>query len=230
MDLVVAALTRRRRVSGAQPLLTYYDLGTGERTEVSATTFANWADKLAHAYLAMDVEPGDLVAIPLLWSHPGHWVGLAAATAAWQVGAVVTPRADAAAVVSVIGPGTDAADVAGQVGVASLHPFALPVTDLPDGAWDVADVRSLPDTHVEVPSLGDDPAWVDPVAGTLTQADLVAVGGTADRTLVRPHPGWPAVRDCLLVPVVTGGSAVVVVGDGDASAIATVEKVTASTT
>ena len=34
-------LARRVRTDGSAPLITYYDLGSGERTELSAITFAN---------------------------------------------------------------------------------------------------------------------------------------------------------------------------------------------
>ena len=44
----LAALQRRARTEGAEPLLTHYDLAGGGRTELSVATFANWVNKTAN--------------------------------------------------------------------------------------------------------------------------------------------------------------------------------------
>lgn len=85
---VVRSLEARVRSNGAAPLLTFYDLDTGERTELSGRTFANWVDKAANLLAALDVE--GVVAVPLLAARPGHWLGLVGAAAAWQAGLAVT--------------------------------------------------------------------------------------------------------------------------------------------
>ncbi|HZB48967.1 MAG TPA: TIGR03089 family protein, partial [Mycobacteriales bacterium] len=63
--LLAAALAGDR----AGPLLTFYDDATGERTELSTTTVANWVAKTANL-LRDDVgaAPGDRVAVLL----PAH--------------------------------------------------------------------------------------------------------------------------------------------------------------
>ena len=60
-DAIFAAVADHSR-----PLLTYYDDATGERTELSAITAANWAAKTAN--LVRDefgLMPGDVVAVDL---------------------------------------------------------------------------------------------------------------------------------------------------------------------
>jgi hypothetical protein len=51
-------LARRVREGGSRPLLTYYRPAAGERTEFSATSFANWVDKTANLLSTLDVERG----------------------------------------------------------------------------------------------------------------------------------------------------------------------------
>ena len=54
-------------------------------------------------------------------------------------------------------------------------------------------------------------AWVD-AEHSLTQADLVKVDGPPARRLVRAGEPWATCRDGVVTALVTGGSAVVVVG------------------
>ena len=69
-----------------KPFLTYYDDDTGERTELSSATFANWVAKTAN-FLRDDrgVRPGDTVGLDL----PDHWLTVILAFAAWRAGAHV---------------------------------------------------------------------------------------------------------------------------------------------
>jgi hypothetical protein len=87
---IAEALRTRVRSGGGAPLVTYYDLDSGERTELSATSFANWVDKTCNLLTdELWVAPGDLVALPLAHAAPGHWVTAVWEIACWQVGAVV---------------------------------------------------------------------------------------------------------------------------------------------
>jgi uncharacterized protein (TIGR03089 family) len=233
-DLNLAGLlAARRRARGSEPLLTYYDLDTGERTELSGTTFGNWVDKTANLLLDADVEPGDPVDLALVVDHPGHWVALVWCAAAWQVGAVVTPG-DPDAAVRVVGPGaladaaSDAADHPDQLVLAcSLHPFGLGFAPpLPPPLVDYGiEVRGFPDVFLGVPA-GDGPAW-RLADRTWSQAELAtAAPGDADaRSLVRPGSDpVDAVRRALFRPLRGAGSTVVVVGAGSADALAGIRR------
>ena len=216
-------LRQRARARGGEPLLTYYDLGTGERTELSATSFLNWVDKTSNLLVdELGLDPGAVVELRLADAAPGHWVTLVLEAAAWQVGAVLratATEAEADADLLVLGPDWPGHDRggAGAVLACSLHPLGLGFpTALPPDVLDFTlEVRGQFDFHSPTPRSAAEPAWLDDERA-LSQGDLVAVGGegsAAARRLVRVDGPWPTVRDGLLVPVLTGGSSVLVVGD-----------------
>jgi uncharacterized protein (TIGR03089 family) len=226
----VAELLRRRvRRAGSEPLVTYYDLGSGERTELSGISFANWVDKTSNLitdeYL---LATGDEVELQLADEAPGHWMTFVWAMACWQVGAVVQV-ADSAREprLQVIGPSRVAAQAsepapAMEVLACSLHPLGLGFnTALPVPLVDYAvEVRSQPDTHAAAPVPDTAPAWHD-ATRTLTQAELIgaavqaATGSGHGRRLVVASEPWRTVRDGLLAALLSDGSAVVVTGDDD---------------
>lgn len=218
MTAIVSALLRRARRDGARPLITYYDLGSGARTELSGTTFANWVDKTYHLLAELDVRPGDVVALPLAVTDPGHWVTFALAAGAWQAGAVVVAGDDTDAVVTAVGPGR--MDGAGTVLACSLHPlgFGSEAPLLP-GVIDFSiDVRSQPDAHAEEPVAESAPGWRDET-GLVSHADLAAMTPTSDRVLVRPTTPLETLVAGYVRPLLGGGSSVIVVG-GEADAVA----------
>jgi uncharacterized protein (TIGR03089 family) len=212
-----ALLQAQVRSDGGRPLLTFYDDATGERVELSRATYDNWVAKTANLLQdGLSVEPGDRVAIAL----PAHWQTLVWVTACWALGAEVVPRVtDEAVEVAVVGP--DRLDVkAPQVVALALRPLGAPFAQpLPAGVLDYA---------IEVPQYGDRftpytrvdgnaKAWADPPhtqAGLLRAAqDQAAAVGVPDgaRILVtRDRFDLDFVVDTLLVPLVTGGSAVLV--------------------
>lgn len=220
MTAIVSALVRRARRDGGRPLITYYDLGTGARTELSGTTFANWVDKTYHLLDELDVRPGDVVALPLAVTDPGHWVTFALTAGAWQAGAVVVAGEHDKAVVTAVGPGR--MDGAGTVLACSLHPLGFgSETPLLPGVIDFSiDVRSQPDAHAEEPVAESAPAWSDPAA-SCTHADLAAVTPVSERVLVRPTTPLETLLAAYVAPLLGGGSAVVVTG-GDEDAVARV--------
>jgi len=74
----------------ARPLLTHYDDTTGERVELSATTFANWVAKTANLLQdEFDVGPGSTVGVAL----PVHWQTAAVLLGIWSCGATVLDTA-----------------------------------------------------------------------------------------------------------------------------------------
>ena len=85
-DLLTAVLRR----DAAAPLFTQYDDMTGERVELSGTTFANWVAKTANLLQdEFDVGPGSIVAVAL----PVHWQTAAVLLAVWSCGATVLDTA-----------------------------------------------------------------------------------------------------------------------------------------
>jgi len=85
-DLLAAVRTREP----AAPLVTFYDDVSGERTELSATTLANWVAKTANLLQdEFDVGPGSTVGLAL----PVHWQTAAVLLGAWSCGATVLDTA-----------------------------------------------------------------------------------------------------------------------------------------
>lgn len=213
---------RVRSGRGATPLITYYDLASGERTELSAITFANWVAKTANLLDELGGAAGDLVGLELGQRAPGHWVTFVWEAACWQVGAAVAAVRSAGPVaVTIVGPDWTGypTSTASEIVACSLHPLGLGFPDgaLPTGVRDYGvEARAQPDGYVGGSPAADALAWTD-AERTLTQSDLVAYAGPPGRRLVRPSDPWTSCRDGLLAAVVAGGSAVVVAGDDDAA-------------
>ncbi|MET0694142.1 MAG: TIGR03089 family protein [Propionibacteriaceae bacterium] len=217
--LIADRLRQRARTDGGSPLVTYYDLGSGERTELSATSFLNWVDKTSNLLVdEYQLDPGAVVDLDLARRAPGHWVTLVIELAAWQVGAtvVVGGAHRVHPDLLVLGPDWESypGPAADNVLACSLHPLGLGFTSvLPSGISDFSlEVRGQSDFYPASPRAGDELAWLDP-GRSLTQSDLVDVSFTAGRRLVRPDAAWPTVQHALVFPVLGGGSSVVVVGD-----------------
>jgi uncharacterized protein (TIGR03089 family) len=214
--LLADRLRQRVSLAGSAPLLTCYDLESGARTELSATTFGNWVDKTSN--LLQDdvaVGEGDVISMPLAIEAPGHWLTAVWQLACWQVGLVV----------DLTNPYTAAAVVTGRhwqghaerdIFACALHPLGFGFDEpLPDGVRDYAiEVRSHADRYFGYPPEPGAIAWVD-AERTLSQEDLVTVDGPSERRLVRARDPWPSCRDGIVTALVTGGSAVVVVGGND---------------
>ncbi len=189
------SLAQRVARRGAQPLLTYYSAADGARTELSAVTFANWVDKTANLIVDLGREDGDPIDVALAEAHPAHWVTLVWIAAAWQRGCPVNLEATGASLL-VVGPGDDRR---AEVTVAcSLHPLGLGFRPPVPGVIDYAEVFVQPDAHDEASSLLDVPGDVAVRDTRLLLAD--------------PPPGWEAVAQALVAPVLGDGSTVVAVG------------------
>lgn len=226
MTAITAALRRRADRDGSTPLLTYYDLGTGERTELSGTTFDNWVSKTCHLFADLGVAPGEIVASPLVARHPGHWVALITTAAAWQLGATVVPGESHDAAITVIGPSHPAAQggelPAGEVVICSLHPLGLGLDSLPAGLVDYgSEARIQPDATFALAGLDSDLAWSDDTTH-LTFADLGSTPSSAGRVLVHPGDPLETVIAALVAPLLGGGSAVVVAGADDPERVAAI--------
>jgi uncharacterized protein (TIGR03089 family) len=148
------------------------------------------------------------------------------AAACWQVGAVAALTESAVApALRVLGPAqlralspADLADLADagrtELLACSLHPLGLGFSEpLPSPLVDYSlEVRSQPDIHAAIPVDDDVTAWRD-ADRELSQRELTEVdSGPAQRALVETSDPWTTIRAGLLVPLLSGGSAVVVTG------------------
>jgi uncharacterized protein (TIGR03089 family) len=215
-------LARQLGRDPGRPLVTFYDDATGERVELSVTTYANWVAKAASLFVEEhDLERGQRLGVDL----PAHWLAPVFLGAAWTVGlAVVGPDDEADAVVC--GPdGVERwADRADDLPVlaCSLLPmgvrFAQP---LPAGVHDVGvEIWSQPDAFAPWdPPSGEDLATAG-VFGERRQAEtwetaaagsIVAAGG---RLLSVVNPASPPGLPTFTEPLSRDGSLVLVVHSG----------------
>ena len=198
-----ALLDRRLAADPGHPLVTFYDDATGERTELSVKTFANWVSKTANLYVdELMLDPGDRIRIAL----PPHWLGPIFLGAAWTCGLELADDAEDADV-AIVGPAVvdDPEKSARSTLACALTPFATRFTEpLPAGVLDhgvlwagQSDVFSpLDATELDVPP-GDDRRVltdVDPVREQGRALFLALVAGEGSLVLVA-HPNaqrWPA--------------------------------------
>ena len=214
-----AALAALLRQEPTRPMVTFYDDATGERIELSVTTYANWVAKTAGlATDELDAERGGLVLVDL----PAHWQGAVWLGAAWSLGLTVTddPALAGRADLVVCGPDGVAsyAEQAARVPVVglSLRPLGGRFTEeLPTGVTDYgAVVLAQPDAFTAWdPPHADDAAWRD-AEGTTTQAVLLAeaaessVVSTGGRLLTDVNPCTRDGLGTLLAATVHGGAVV----------------------
>jgi uncharacterized protein (TIGR03089 family) len=210
--------TLDRLLSGAadpsQPFVTYYDVSTGERVELSTTTTANWVAKTSNFLVdELDTVPGTRLRIGL----PSHWLTMVWILSAWNVGAAIV---DHDAAIGISGPEL-LADEPHRL-AASLRPLGGRFAQPPAGFLDLG---------AEVPGHGDHFVALDPPAphtlaldldGTRrTHADvLAATTPSADRLVVTPGP---LSRDAeLLASACLGGGSLVVVASASDDELARV--------
>ncbi|WP_457109964.1 TIGR03089 family protein [Marmoricola sp. URHA0025 HA25] len=190
-------LARRLTADPGQPLVTFYDDASGERTELSVKTFANWVSKTANLYAdELMLDPGDAIRIDL----PVHWLGPVFLGAAWSCGLELAGDAE----VAIVGP--DGVESGAQTTIAcSLTPFATRFTDpLPPGVLDhgvlwpgQSDVFSpTAPTRLDVPEPDNRRVLtdLDPLLPDGRALFLGLLAGTGSLVLVA-HPDvrqWPA--------------------------------------
>ena len=195
-------LAARTRTDGASPLLTFYDDATGDRTELSATTVANWVAKTANLLVdGLGAGRGDDVVVAL----PLHWQSVVVLAGCWAAG--LTVRFDGAADLAVCAEGgpRPASD---ELLVLSLRPMGAPLSSPdPDVTDYAAEVRSYADRFA-----GEGPQAADEALPGRSHADLCAGPADPGRRLLAPH-GDPLLDADLLLrayvaPLLGGGSAV----------------------
>lgn len=184
-------LARALRSDPARPFVTYYDLETGGRVELSVATFDNWTNKTAGLLRdELAIEPDDTVSVVL----PAHWLGLVWAAATWKVGAglVLSPSADATVDVRAVDEEYQAVGELVLVNVAPLG--GAGGAAVPSGAVDYGRVvLGFPDQFGPSPAhLGD------------------AVDPGQRRLVVSPRLDDATVDQALLAPLRDNGSVVLV--------------------
>ncbi|MGB9376589.1 MAG: TIGR03089 family protein [Mycobacteriales bacterium] len=197
-----ALLAGALRRDPAGPLLTFYDDATGERTELSATTLANWVAKTANLLTdELDVEAGDPVYVDL----PAHWQSAVVLLALWSLGAV--PKAMPAGCTLAVAdepsiPAALASGVRDVLGLA-LAPMNAKLRAAPAGVVDYAAV---------VLGAGDAFAVMSPSGSGETQAARLRVAqwglGRGERLLVAAARGLDDAVEWLLAPLASDSSIV----------------------
>ena len=217
------ALLDRVKADPSSPMVTFRDLESGERMELSSASLANAIAKTAGLLRdELDAEPGAVVGVhlPLHWQRV-VWLGACAAT-----GAVFAPGLDPSAcdICVVDRPHLDLCGNGAEDVLVSLAPFGLPEPGgAPSGVTDAAvAMRGHPDTFA--PYDAPDPArpWLRSGGAVLSQGEvmdrahaLLASRGVSDErfALVDPDPD----SDLLMLagPLVTGSGVVIVAGEPD---------------
>ena len=210
MTTFAHVLTEQLRRDPGRPLVTFYDHATGERVELSVTTYANWVAKTASLLVEeYDLERGQGVHVDL----PTHWLGPVFLGAAWTVGLVVTtPEAADAVVCGPDGLATWAGRAADlPVLACSLRPMGVRFADpLPDGVHDFGiEVWSQPDAFLPYdPPAGDDEALPGTDQATLLTPGPALSLADGDRLLTTANPAGPEGPASFVQPLVRGGSVV----------------------
>lgn len=198
-----ALLARLVAEDGSRPLVTFYDDATGERTELSVTTYANWVTKTANLLVEEYLlEEGDTVLVDL----PTHWLTAVFLGAVWQAGlAFTTDPRESAHLVATAADGASwestpecavpprYADRDVHVLATGLGPFAAALAEpLPDGVDDFGRLwPGQPDAWLGGTPVPSSVACRHP-EGTHTQADVLARSADAE---------WPGDRLLTDVPV-----------------------------
>jgi uncharacterized protein (TIGR03089 family) len=201
---LLADLLRR---DPGRPLVTFYDDATGERVELSVTTYANWVAKTSSLFVEeLDLERGDTIRVDL----PTHWLGPVFLGAAWNVGLTLSYD-DGLADLVVCGPdGLDRWSDHDRVLACSLRPMGVRFAEpLPTGVHDFGvEVWGQPDAFVPWdPPTADDPATPD-----ATQAELLTANGSllddGGRLLTTVNPVTPEGLATFVQPLLRRGSTV----------------------
>ena len=206
-------LATRLQTDPGQPLVTAYDDATGERTELSVTTYGNWVSKTANLLTdELGLDAGDTVLLDL----PSHWLVPVFLGAAWSAGLAATDSPDEQHDVVVTGPaGLSRPPGSAQVVACSLRPFAVRFPEaLPQGVLDYGLMwPGQSDVFLALTAPSPDTvAWRSP-DGTSSHAELLeaaAVSAHEDgvRLLTDVHPAAEQGVAAFLAPLLRGGSLV----------------------
>lgn len=196
-----------------RPLVTYYDEASGERSELSAKSLANWVAKTHHLLgTELGLGAGDTALIAL----PAHWISVSALLGSLSAGLALTTTGPAD--VAFVAPATVARS-AGIADVYAVAPDSAAVgfgSAVPAGAQDyVAAVRPQEDKW---PGVRFGAGAGDRCVDGLTRAQVAAAArGRAEELGLRAHArvlstrdwgGYDDWLDTVLAPLAVGGSVV----------------------
>ncbi len=200
----------------AAPFVTYYDEATGERAELSAKSLANW---VAKTHFLLTDELGLGVGDTALVALPAHWISVPPILGSLTAGLALADDPGGAEV-AFVAPDTSTR-AAGIPDVYAVSPSSAAVGfggDVPDGLADyVLAVRPQPDkwATVQLPAGADDPCLPG-----LTRREVVvraheraAALGVESGARILTDRDWATpddLIDLLFVPLVVGGSLVLV--------------------
>ncbi|RKR90314.1 uncharacterized protein (TIGR03089 family) [Micromonospora pisi] len=233
-DTIARILASAVAADPTRPLLTWYDDSTGDRTELSGATLANWVAKTGNLLVdSAGLAPGDRAAVLL----PPHWQSAAVLLGCWSAGLAVY-----GAGLTVPGAGPAGAPAGGaepprpvdvlfvaaaQLASASswaaddryalsLAPMAMPLRTVPSGFADyVVEVRGHGDHYTPAPAGGPQDAGL----AALATKRASALGLTAGARVLFDAATHPDPVDWLLAPL-SAGATVVLCGALDRSRLA----------
>ncbi|KRV48738.1 acyl-CoA synthetase [Wenjunlia vitaminophila] len=203
----------------ARPLVTFYDDATGERVELSVTTFDNWVAKTANLLQDdLGAEPGDRAVLLL----PAHWQTAVWIMACLTVGVVAAPGGDpGSADLVVAGPDQLPAARAcrGERVALSLRPLGGRFPQVPEGFVDyAAEVPGQADRFSPHVPVGPEAPALELPGLRLTAGEVVAraLDGAEELGLERggrlltglPMDSWPGLSAGLLAPLAVDASVV----------------------
>jgi len=205
-----------------RPFVTFYDEASGERSELSRKSLANW---VAKTHFLLSDELGLGVGDTALVAVDAHWIAFPILLGCLTAGLSLTDSDTSAAVAF-----TDPDRVAAADGVPDVYAVAREAAaagfggTAPEGAADyVTAVRPQPDAWSLVQAAATDE---DDFTAGVTRADAVrqAVAQAQERGLGRSArllrtAGWNGAADwvsSLLVPLAVGGSIVLLRNSPDA--------------
>lgn len=197
------------------PMVTHYDQAAPSRVELSVTSTANWAAKIAGLLRdELGVTPGDVIVCDL----PAHWLTAGVLLGTWWAGAEVrTGSADDAVVVVTVPNRLDRHPTDVETLLMTTDPMGRPLAaagvEVPPGVTDLAEAcRIHPDAFV--PSGGGD------LALDGLPLDQLADRALSGRALVAGRERDDVVATLARV-FASGGTAVLVTGaDADDPAVA----------
>ncbi len=198
------------RADPGRPLVTFYDDESGERTELSVATWANWVAKTSSLLVEeLDLGRGDRLHLDL----PTHWLGAVFLGAAWTVGLVVVDTPETADLI-VSGPSGLEEHAERDIPVigCALLPLGVRFPDgVPEGVHDFGvEVWSQPDSFLPWDPPGPD----DEALPGRTQRDLLTptageeILADGGRLLTTANPASPSGLASFTEPLVRGGSVV----------------------
>lgn len=211
-----ALLSRALQHEPSRPFVTYYDVSSGGRVELSVATFDNWVSKTAGLLRdELDVEPGDAVSVVL----PAHWLGLVWAQAVWTIGGRLLLAPDDADVAVRAADDAPAWSGTGELVVVSTAALGGPAgARTPTGALDFGRlVLGFPDV-LGASEPSDDPLLDDLLAQARESVPSSPIRGV----VVGASLTAAVVRDALLLPLLLDGSCVLVSGAPTAEQVATI--------